>query len=718
MNKHYCLLQILLLLSTCFLSAQNVQDNPQTDSRFTYGVFFDKWDSTNQMMYKYLDSMGMNTIVQFVNPQNTSQKDLLENFNLVASKMDSEEDAVNHYSEGYYTKWEAEETTKNKLGTGIKANYGYKTYFDNASCWTSGDDLRNTNDVILGGPHYRQDKVYRPWYMKKFDLEYRLKIRVGVSRINGITPKPKDPVCKIAVIFRYKQGEKILDYPIKEITLYVNSFSKESFQSFTIPYKYPEQLIDSRKNLSGQNKNKFLNYDDTYPGTGIQFVVTWYGKKQLYIDHFQVYDNRIGIQFVENYQKVVNTIGAFVNKYNNWNNINYYFNISEPQTIDQYTPMKIVDKVLDEENKPTGIAEFYPQWNGWRNGDRTIRKFIEMAQPKKVMVEFINYYLKGTTLKWEYEQQRTLLHEVALLNPGFWYESLIAEPRKKFTDEVCWLREPSPNELNASLMLALAHGTKGIIFWKMTHGWYNYEYNCNAMVQYRVLFDRTSNGITPNSLYYYLKDRLSLRLNGSFGKKLLDLDYTGIYLQKQRFKPTRVIKSVTKQYLTLSHPVPAYKGDVNFHVGFLTDPIDSENNYFLLVNLLPNLTRNVIIGVTDNGYEYPNMRLRNVEQGYNFDTTFTTQFSTALPGYEFPPGEGYLFQVAPVVKCGGKLIYDETVAGITLQDDMIIENGAILTVNGIYNLKANIIVKDGNIVTTENGEISSYTNNKIIFENR
>ena len=50
--------------------------------------------------------------------------------------------------------------------------------------------------------------------------------------------------------------------------------------------------------MSGLNQYENLDYDDTKPGTGIQLKVTWYGNKQLYIDKFEVFDQRIGIDFV------------------------------------------------------------------------------------------------------------------------------------------------------------------------------------------------------------------------------------------------------------------------------------------------------------------------------------------------------------------------------------------------------------------------------------
>ncbi|MCC6256498.1 MAG: hypothetical protein IT276_16410, partial [Ignavibacteriaceae bacterium] len=100
---------------------------------------------------------------------------------------------------------------------------------------------------------------------------------------------------------------------------------------------------------------------------------------------------------------------------------------------------------------------------------------------------------------------------------------------------------------------------------------------------------------------------------------------------------------------------------------------------------------------------------RDIENNSNTINTTLALNETRTFNVIFPAGEGYLFQFAPVVKYGGKLVYNETVLdGTTLYDDMTIESGATLTVNGTYNANANITVKSG-------GKIVAGLNGKIIF---
>ncbi|HMU44080.1 MAG TPA: T9SS type A sorting domain-containing protein, partial [Ignavibacteriaceae bacterium] len=139
-----------------------------------------------------------------------------------------------------------------------------------------------------------------------------------------------------------------------------------------------------------------------------------------------------------------------------------------------------------------------------------------------------------------------------------------------------------------------------------------------------------------------------------------------------------------------------------------------DNNYFLTANILTTSANNVNMIVTKSNQNYTNYRFRNVEPQFSLDTTFNSSLNI---DYTFPAGEGYLFQVAPVVLYGGRLLYNETVNNISLYDDLVIENGATLTVTGTYSSNANITVKDGgSIKTVDGGSIIFYNGKQLIIE--
>ena len=111
---------------------------------------------------------------------------------------------------------------------------------------------------------------------------------------------------------------------------------------------------------------------------------------------------------------------------------------------------------------------------------------------------------------------------------------------------------------------------------------------------------------------------------------------------------------------------------MNWHAGFFARPNYSDDKYYFLANLWGESEKTVYVKVTPPAPGYANYRFRNVEEGY-FDTTFTTQITMPL---SHPRGEGYLYEVAPIVKYGGKLITNDTLTtDETLTDNMVIRDG-------------------------------------------
>jgi hypothetical protein len=271
----------------------------------------------------------------------------------------------------------------------------------------------------------------------------------------------------------------------------------------------------------------------------------------------------------------------------------------------------------------------------------------------------------------------------------------------------CIWRKPEPTELSATIMLALAHGSKGIMFWNYDSYSSSSAY-CGPYYVDCIVDDQ----LVPTSLYDLIKNNLAPRLNGTLGSTLLNLDYSGNYLPLKRFNSPNSLPPAHFDFLTMTFNG---NGDCNFHSGFFEKSSQPDNNYFLTANILTTSANNVNIAVTKSNQNYTNYRFRNVEPQFGFDTTFNSSLNI---DYNFPAGEGYLFQVAPVVLYGGRLLYNETVgANWTLSDDMIIENGATLTVTGTYNVNANITVKDGgSIKTVDGGEIKFVPGKKLIIE--
>ena len=129
------------------------------------------------------------------------------------------------------------------------------------------------------------------------------------------------------------------------------------------------------------------------------------------------------------------------------------------------------------------------------------------------MMEFITF-VEGKPMEEMYEYQRYLLTELSDVNPVFWHESLIAEPTLPDGSK-CWLYSPPPEKLNASIMLSLSFGAKGVFFWMLTSTDLKYEVNCNSEVWYKNILDE--NYLPNEPLDGYIKNDLSPRMNGVLG---------------------------------------------------------------------------------------------------------------------------------------------------------------------------------------------------------
>ena len=252
-------------------------------------------------------------------------------------------------------------------------------------------------------------------------------------------------------------------------------------------------------------------------------------------------------------------------------------------------------------------------------------------------------------------------------------------------------------------MLGLAHGMTGIILFSYT-----------SFGGTRGIVDnRDGVNFSKTYLWYHLKDKLIPRLKGKLGKTLMELDYTGDYLQDYKIgkmQSNPALLSTKDDFLTLDFD-QAKSVEKYWHCGMFTRPKHPDDKYFFLANVYTETeSRAISIKIIEEKNNYKNYRFRNIE-GKN-DSTFTDQLTIKIT---HPKGEGYLYQVAPVIKYGGKLLYsEETEDGMELTDDMIIDNGAVLTINGNYNSNANILVKNGRVTYKNNGRINFTANKKLI----
>jgi hypothetical protein len=449
MNKHCYLLLISMVSLILYTTELVAQGGSQPEPVFPLGVWATGEPIDDQLFFNSLDSSGLNTLLISVSPDNNT---LLEPYKVITQNGGSPQEAVYHYSNGMYTKWEGENLQENTLRTGILHRFGSKAFYDGDSCWTTGNNAP-PRDSLIYGPHYRQDKNYRLSYWSNPPRRVNYTVNYSLMLADP-SSNPLDDVCEIKVVFCYLD-----DQEVRQCTTLVSDiikrgeFSGNSFQPFYLSYTYPSEFDNPILGPEGDSyESGNFSFDDTQANTGIEFQLDWLGTGTLYVDYVEVYDNLIWGYYRQFPNDVYDQLENFLSTYSGseWDDIiQYWFGKDEPQSIDYYEPMRVVDSLI--RTMPGGrplITQFYPQWDGWRNGDRTIPEFINRTNPDKLM--FWNFpYKVGISNEDGLEFLRPLLQEASENDPDFWYMGQGIAQVGWSTGQECGWRKPDSMELKA-----------------------------------------------------------------------------------------------------------------------------------------------------------------------------------------------------------------------------------------------------------------------------
>ncbi len=622
-------------------------------------------------------------------------------------------DWINYFTQAKYRKWEAEGDNIFKGNVRIKHKHG-EIYSDgNVSGWATNNSTK-PGDLIMYGPDYWQYPKYTfsnpEW--NPFPVVYNAAFTMRIDS----KPASAVPVCSLAVTMSFKENDIVREIVLQNKTLTTADFSGNLYTEFILQYDYRNYI-----NLSGSKPG--YNH-----GKQVQFKVIWLGSRKLYIDKIEVYDQTIWGKYfrtARGYKDMISFISSYDKSFAAGNpafysRLKYYLTLDEPHSIDCYEPLRKVQEILDSLNTGADlITHWFPGWDALRDGDNTWDQYYPLVKPHKLHFWYAPFTCNSNSVPdnsdftlWFF---RYNLQYAAKYQPGFMLAAQTFGYQKNDGTYDRWMT-PTPAEVKAQTMLALAHGCKGI--------WYEGYYSeCpKGSTQFQGLVKCPDSSFAPRDIWYTVKE-ITARLKGPLGNTLMSLEYDtkndSGYLRLYPGPTSRdMIDKVTagtvqKRYLQLSSD---NSSDVNFHAGFFKSSSQTDNNYFLLTNLNTTKSKQINVRADRNGYHNNNIRFRDIEPLHNLDTTYSNFLSLNMM---FPPGEGYLFQVAPVIKNGGKLFYNDTVkTGDTeLTDNMIIKDGVILTIENdlTYTIKDTItlegsgsingagyinIVPDGEIITS------------------
>jgi hypothetical protein len=602
------LIIILLLLFNVLATAQE-----STPQEFILGVPFTGIPDrrTESIYYDTFYTSGMNSLFQYAVNGPNGNKNLMEGYNVFAYNQDSL-DWPGYYANCYYTKWEAEQDQNDPLRVGVKHAGGTSAWWNDTLCWSSGIFVERPDELLIYGPHYRQDNRYKSWaHGDRYDVRYY--VRYNMALDNPHNEDPNRLVCKIKVVYKYRKydsanhwGDSVCVF--REKTLKVGDFPQGGYFkyfSFDPPsdyYKYPPQFqLPDFANKIDPSINEYNNYplyEDSRQG--IQFVVDWLVNDPaesgltLYVDKIEVYDRDWKDYYLADPVYAESLIVNYATGFSEWSNLKYFLGMDEPWSIDAFSPLRIVDSLLYNnpyyayKHRLLTVFNPYWSWDNKINGDTLLFQFYRMANPEQLIVDMYPFSPTFPIARAaDFEYLRYTFQECHTLQPGFWYMGQ-GFGEQTLPDSAWWVwRYPTNEEFKASMMLALAHGAKGLLPW--IYDSYTYwAYNISPPERHYIKGLREEDdNITATPIWNLLKNNIVPRLKGKLGKTLMHLDYTGEYENIYYKIPSDdpLPQPLTHEYLAVGcGSLPA--DDMYWHFGFFNRPNYPEDKYFFTTNLM------------------------------------------------------------------------------------------------------------------------------------
>ena len=692
MNGKHAVLTIMLFFTLLLTNNTSAQ---QQVTEFPIGVFSGALGSDTITSIK--TELGANLVVHTTY---WTKKDELSIFKyLIPLNPWSATDYIYHFSSGMHTMWEAEEQVIPEQ-IGMKSEFGSAGQDGNVGYWFSGNNTANANRYLLKGPNYRQLIKYDLDYEKNL-IHYFLKISMKLgTQLSSFNLDPSQvQVCKILVTAN--NGSNI----INEVIITADYLSTTQYKDTIFTYNLSSLAQQASAPAFSPGPRGSRLQEKSNIVDGIEFKIQWLGTWGLYVDNIELkHDQGIWQRFE---QGGADSITLQISNFIPFQNIYYWYTKDEPG-VDRYEPHKMVNNAVanSTNNQSHAITTFLSYDNAtYGYDDIYIPQFVNKAQPAKLMVDVypIRNGVNNITGQWytdsllqEYAKLRRICNTSNECSPGYYfvgqayYRDSVGEPNR---------RMPTKTEFTGQGMLALSHGAKGLIYWK---------YKTQTNDKY-IGFDSDTSLINAFTT-------LAARLIGSLGNTLLSLQHdSSDYLRAHwgTYEGNQTTANFSN-YLTLQKSDQSSKG--SFHCGVFYDSLDITNNkYYLLLNELTLSGQSTNIGVTVNrpNQNYINWRWKNIEGG--FDETITGQTTRY---FDIPLGQGYLYQLAPVVKYGGTIKSSETITGTNeLKAAMTIASGATLNVNGTYNIYGNITVNSGGAIVLAQGAKLNFLNGSSLIVN-
>ena len=647
-------------------------------------------------------------------------------------------DYIQRYTEARYTVFEAEGTPTDKGSVTLYSDSLLNLDRSNGAVSTT---TTTPNGTMIYGPMYRQCRNYAA--VDTGIIRYQASYRLKIDNIPQQNPSPTDTVCILEVTSTRTWTST--PFIVGNDTFYIQPFTGFEatlvhakrvvtysrlqpgvWDTINVDYFFPrDETTWYRPEATYTKGYNTAALDNSSYMTGkisqncVEFKVIWTGdptKVKLSVDKITVSDDRGRNLKYESFAESEIQAQLQVGQNLFGNHLGGWIGLDEPWSLDTWEPIRMVQEILD--NHATQ-KQLYFQFNVGFNGrfhpweDPARASKVDMIDEFMKRVGKANVWITGWLYDMPCDENAFLppcdqvsdykkynidvladsiykkIMDAGKIYPDLHYGMSIQTGKYGYSAEHT-IREITGRELLYNTNVALMYGSK------LISPWLYFGHNNDDSTDNYTGF-RNPSGYEITDKYLTLRDTIAPRLKGIMGITLRKL------IPSEQILNASPLTWYDYINLLIHYGDQSYGSD--FDLGFFKD----ENNldYFMLLNRYYNIgSTSVPVQFNSSCFgNYSNIQLYNL-----VDSTKQTIQNNGIIYPTIALGDALFFRVGPVVKVGGSLLTNETtLPNETLFEDMFIENGSTLTVNGTYNAKANITVKSG-------GKIVAGPNGKIIFD--
>lgn len=645
------------------------------------------------------------------------------------------------YTEARYSKWEAEGTPPQDGLATLSYNDTIGTNFNEGNISGIVTKPNASAGTLIRGPGYRQEIYYttkEPGDSIIYFADFRIKIETIAQ--GGL---PTDTICILQVVDSKIQGPPQVNYYIGEIDFLRETVVRRQdltpgvWKTFTIAYELTElDTVDIETMANRHSVDDSTWLPDRRYAQFIEFKVIWKGDlhNKLFVDDITVYDFRGNdlVTFPDIKSRIVTQAN---NSFNlaGWDTlVTAWYAFDEPESIDQYEPIRIVDSILNSQSNGRRrlFVSFPGSWNG-KYGDspfgaQPIYKHEEFFRRVKTIRMSNNSHIYGPYKEGDEGDYRlrnidnlvnNILDRLNDIDSTFDMTLICGKYHKARIG-----RAPTPAEMFYEANLKLMFGAKSLSLYRYFGA--DNDTNFTGLVNYDTTWYEPQTGYYHyTDRYWFVRNTLAPRLNGLFGKTIRNLKQTYQYAGTDGVN-TSSGNNCNKEYIK---KIQAVQPDSNglregfMDLGFFNVAGGDNKKYFMLLN---RYYSDVLLDKYDITiqylFPYKNWLFTDYVDNNTYNICAASDW-TFLFRDTITRGAAGLYGIKPVMIYGGTLNCDETILNsTTLNNDLIVNPGVTLTINDSLTSYGDIRLKDGSKLRTTNhsigGTITFLQGKKLIIE--